>query len=149
MTIDRDLVTRKLLLIVRDLDALTTVGGRGVAAYEQNRIDQAVAERHLERMIGRMIDVNYHLLIESGQPPPSDYYASFVQLGTIGVLEPAFAQRVAASAGLRNRIVHEYDEIDHRRVFEALTTALVDIPRYVASVETYLQRLDAGGDAGA
>jgi hypothetical protein len=36
-------------------------------AYEQNRIDQAVAERHLERMIGRMIDVNYHLLTECNE----------------------------------------------------------------------------------
>ena len=141
MTIDRDLVTRKLLLIVRDLDALTAISSRGVGAYEQNRIDQAVAERHLERMIGRMIDVNYHVLTESGHPPPSDYYASFVQLASIGLLEPPFAQRIASSAGLRNRIVHEYDEIDHRRVFDALTAALKDIPRYVSSIEAYLQRL--------
>jgi uncharacterized protein YutE (UPF0331/DUF86 family) len=143
MTIDRDLVTRKLLLIVRDLDALAAISGRGADAYAQNQIDQAVAERHLERMIGRMIDVNYHLLTESGQAPPSDYYASFVQLAGLGVLDQAFAQRIAASAGLRNRIVHEYDEIDHRRVFDALTAALLDIPRYASSVEAHLQRLDA------
>lgn len=134
-------MTRKLLLIVRDLDALAAISGRGAAAYEQNRIDQAVAERHLERTIGRMIDVNYHLLTESGQAPPSDYYASFVQLAGLGVLEPAFAQHIAASAGLRIRIVHEYDEIDHRRVFDAVTTSLVDIPRYVSSLSGYLNRM--------
>lgn len=42
------------------------------------------------------------------------------RLAGLGVLELAFAQRIAASAGLRKRIVHEYDEIDHRRVLEAL-----------------------------
>ena len=114
---------------------------KGPGAWD--RIDQAVAERHLERMIGRMIDVNYHLLTESAQAPPSDHYASFVQLVGLGVLDPPFAQRIEASAGLRNRIVHEYDEIDHRRVFEALTAALIDIPRYVSSVEAHLERLDA------
>lgn len=142
MTVDRELVTRKLLLIVRDLDSLADIAGRGADAYTQDRIDQAVAERHLERMIGRMIDVNYHLITESGLPPPSDYYASFVRLAGLGVLDPAFAQRIAASAGLRNRIVHEYDELDHRRVFEALTAALSDIPRYVSSVEAYVHRAD-------
>ena len=143
MTVDRALVTRKLLLIVRDLDVLSTISSRGADAYLQNRIDQAVAERYLERMVGRMIDVNYHLLTESGHAPPSDYYASFVQLASLGVLDPAFSQRIAASAGLRNRIVHEYDELDHQRIFEALTSALTDIPAYAAGVEAYLQRLES------
>lgn len=145
MTVDRELVTRKLLLIVRDLDMLEAISGRGVDAYQQNRIDQAVAERHLERRIGRMIDVNYHLLTEAGHAPPADYYASFLQLAEIGVLESGFARRIAASAGLRNRIVHEYDDIDHRRVFEALTTALSDIPRYAEQIDAHLQRPQPAG----
>ncbi len=65
-----------------------------------------------------MIDINDHLLTESGHPPPTDYYASFLQLGTLGVLEATFAPRIAASAGLRNRIVHEYDELNPDRVFD-------------------------------
>ena len=85
-----------------------------------------------------MIDVNYHLLTESGQAPPSDYYASFVQLAQLGALESAFAHRIAASAGLRNRIVHEYDELDHRRVFEGLESALRDIPAYLAAIDRYV-----------
>jgi uncharacterized protein YutE (UPF0331/DUF86 family) len=140
MTIDADLVTRKMLLVARDLDALRVIRARGAAAYQTNRIDQAVAERHLERMIGRMIDINYHLLTESGHPPPPDYHASFTELATLGVLESAFARRIASSAGLRNRIVHEYEDLDHRRVFEALESALGDIPAYLAAVDSYLAR---------
>ena len=34
-------------------------------------------------MIGRMIDVNYHLITESGQPPPPDCHASFLKLGEL------------------------------------------------------------------
>jgi len=94
-----------------------------------------------------MIDINYHLLTESGQPPPPDYHASFVQLGGLGVLDAAFARRIAASAGLRNRIVHEYDEIDHQRVFDALTVAIVDIPAYLAAVTRFLDKLAAGSSA--
>lgn len=147
MSIDSELVTRKMLLIARDLDALRAINERGPDTYLTNRIDQAVAERHLERMIGRMIDINYHVLTESGQAPPSDYHASFVQLGAIGILDAAFARRIASSAGLRNRIVHEYDEIDHQRVFEALAAALSDIPAYLAAVMRFLDGLAGSAPA--
>jgi len=68
-------------------------------------------------MIGRMIDINYHLIIETGHPPPPDYHASFSRLGDLKILEPELARRIARCAGLRNRLVHEYDEIDPQKVF--------------------------------
>ncbi|GMV23672.1 MAG: hypothetical protein AMXMBFR57_36210 [Acidimicrobiia bacterium] len=144
MTVDSALVTRKLLLIARDLDALQPILVRGIESYQASRIDQAVTERYLERMVGRMIDVNYHLLTESGEPPPSDYFASFVLLGPLGVLDATFARHIASCAGLRNRIVHEYDELDPQRVFAALESALRDIPVYLAGVESYLAQIERG-----
>lgn len=94
-----------------------------------------------------MIDVNYHVITGAGQAPPSDYYASFVRLADLGILDASFARRIARAAGLRNRIVHEYDALDPVRVFEALGLALVDVPRYVALVRDYLDKeRAAGGD---
>lgn len=51
-----------MLLITHDLDALRPIAGRGADTYRSNEIDQAVAERCLLRLIGRMIDINFHLL---------------------------------------------------------------------------------------
>jgi uncharacterized protein YutE (UPF0331/DUF86 family) len=144
MTLDRELVTRKLLLIARDLDAVAPLAARSLAAFLESRIDQAVVERLLERMIGRMIDVNYHLLTENGQPPPSDYHASFLKLAELGVLDPEFARRIARCAGLRNRLVHEYEDIDPQKVFESLQAARDDIVSYVRAVEAYLDRPTEG-----
>jgi uncharacterized protein YutE (UPF0331/DUF86 family) len=136
--IDQDIVTRKLLLIMRDLDALRAIAGGDRAAYLANRIEQAASERYVERLIGRMIDINYHLLTESGQAPPSDYFGAFTRLADIGVLDREFASRIAGSAGLRNRIVHEYDEIDPAKVFDALQSAVTDVPHYVERVTAFL-----------
>jgi uncharacterized protein YutE (UPF0331/DUF86 family) len=141
MTVDRELVTRKLLLITRDLDAVAPFATKPLSTFLQNRLDQAVVERMLERMIGRMIDVNYHLIAEGGQPPPPDYHPSFVKLGELGIVNPEFARRIARCAGLRNRLVHEYEEIDPRQVFESLQTARDDIVTYVRSVQSYLDVL--------
>jgi hypothetical protein len=68
--IDSELVTRKCVLIIRDLEALRTLATRDRDAYLASNLDEAAAERYLERMIGPMIDINYHLLVEPGQAPP-------------------------------------------------------------------------------
>jgi uncharacterized protein YutE (UPF0331/DUF86 family) len=137
---DRDLVTRKMVLITADLRAIEALARRPVEEYMASQTDEILVERYLERVIGRMIDINYHLVTEAGEPPPRDYYDSFTQLARIGVLPPAFAKQVAASAGLRNRLVHEYDEIDPERVYEGLQAAVRDVPEYLRYIEAYLKQ---------
>jgi uncharacterized protein YutE (UPF0331/DUF86 family) len=138
--IDPELVTRKMVLITADLRALEPLARHPVEEYLASPTDEVLAERYLEPIIGRMIDINYHLVTEAGQPPPRDYFDSFTQLARIGVLPAAFARRIAASAGLRNRLVHEYDEIDPERVFEGVQAAVHDVPEYLRHVERHLQK---------
>lgn len=135
---DRELVTRKMVLIAADLRALEPLSRRPIDDFMGNQTDEVLVERYLERIIGRMIDINYHLITESGQPPPRDYFDSFVQLARVNVLPPDFAKRIAASAGLRNRLVHEYDEIDPERVYEGLQAAVRDVPEYLLQIQRYL-----------
>ncbi len=112
--------------------------------YLGNPINAVLAERYVERAVGRMIDVNYHLLTESGQPPPPDYYQSFVQAAALGVYSTEFARRIAASAGLRNRIAHEYDEIDPQKLYQAVCQAVHDLPEYACRVDAWLERRAPG-----
>lgn len=136
--IDRELVTRKMVLITEDLRAVESLARKPVSGYVASPTDEVLAERYLERMIGRMIDINFHVLTESGEPPPRDYFASFTDLGRLGVLPPEFATHIAACAGLRNRIVHVYDTIDPVRVHEALQSAIRDIPEYLKRLSAHL-----------
>jgi uncharacterized protein YutE (UPF0331/DUF86 family) len=63
---------------------------------------------------------------------------SFTALSRIGALPSDFAARLAPCAGLRNRIVHAYDDLDAGRVYDALRVALVDVPAYLAGVRAFL-----------
>jgi uncharacterized protein YutE (UPF0331/DUF86 family) len=136
--IDRELVRRKMVLISEDLRRLEALARKSREEYLASELDETLAERYLERMIGRMIDANYHLLTESGEAPPRDYYESFVALHRIGALEPEFARRLAPCAGLRNRIVHVYDDLDPGRIYDALTQAVVDVPTYLTAIRSFL-----------
>jgi uncharacterized protein YutE (UPF0331/DUF86 family) len=142
--IDRTLITRKMNLIIKDLKALEPYAALSLEAYLKNPIHEVLTERYLERIIGRLIDINYHLITELGHPPPKDYFESFVELGRIGILQPEFARIIAQAAGLRNRIVHEYDEIDEEKVYEGLLIAMKDIPRYLQSIQSFIDQKTSG-----
>ena len=138
--IDVTLLVRKINLISQDFKEIAELSRKNLEAFLASRVDEVLAERYLERMIGRMIDINYHMITESGFPPPADYYQSFLHLERLGILPHDLAQTIAACAGLRNRIVHEYDEIDPARIHEALQTAARDVPQYLTHIYGYLER---------
>lgn len=147
--IDPVLVTRKISLIVKDLKALGRYGEMPLEDYLDDPVHEVVVERYLERTIGRMIDINYHLVTASGEPPPRDYFESFTALGRLHVLPADLSRSIAQAAGLRNRIVHEYDEIDEVKVHDALPQVLAEIPRYLEHVHRFVQVSAAGGAAGS
>lgn len=142
--IDRLLITRKMSLILEDLAGMIRLSQQPREQYLKDSISEALAERYLERAIGRMIDVNFHLVIESGHAPPKDYHESFVLLGTLGIMTANFAKEMAMAAGLRNRIVHEYDDIDPERVYEALPVAVRRIPVYLDHIQRFVEKLPQG-----
>lgn len=57
------------------------------------------------------------------------------------LVSPPFASRIAVGAGLRHRLVHDYDEIDPRGVHEALPAAMRDIPEYLHGVHEHVDRV--------
>lgn len=142
--IDRLLITRKMSLILEDLAAMTQLSQLSREQYLKNSVNEALAERYLERAIGRMIDVNFHLVTESGHAPPKDYHEPFMLLGTLGVMTADLAKEMAMAAGLRNRIVHEYDDIDPERVYEALPVAVRQIPVYLDHIQRFVEKLPQG-----
>jgi uncharacterized protein YutE (UPF0331/DUF86 family) len=136
--IDKELLTRKMALISSDLKQIIRLAGMPLSDYLRDPHAEILAERYLERVVGRMIDINYHMITESGEAPPRDYYESFLKMGALGILPLDLVRQMASCAGLRNRIVHEYDEIDPVRIHEGLQAAARDIPQYLNHIELHL-----------
>ncbi len=84
--IDHQLINRKMSLILEDLAAMTRLSQLSREQYLKDSINEVLAERYLERAIGRMIDINFHLITECGQTAPKDYHESFMRLSAIGVM---------------------------------------------------------------
>ena len=110
--IDKQLIIRKAKLIEEDLSKLKEFENVSLSKYIDSLEIRLQVERLLERIVGRIIDINYHILKEDFNIMPSEYYKSFTLLGEREVIDKDFATEIAESTGLRNALAHEYDAID-------------------------------------
>jgi len=98
-------------------------------------------ERLLQELIEAAVDINTHIIVETGNQVPDYYYESFMKLADIGVFPLSLAEKLAPSTGLRNRLVHEYDKIDHSVILSAVKTAEELYPLYISEINKYCQAL--------
>lgn len=136
--LDADLVRRKIAVVSRNLEALETIEGIDLASYRSDFFRKKGTERLLQETVEAAVDANLHLLRVAEADTPADYYESFIALGRQEVIPASLAERLAPAAGLRNRLVHEYDEIDDEIVLKAVAQARRDFAEYVAALERYL-----------
>lgn len=132
--LDAQLIHRKAKLIEEDLQKLIPYQKTGEETYLKNEAAQLAVERLMERIIGRLIDINYHVLKEKFSTLPIDYFDSFLALSKKGVVSYDLARTVAKSVGLRNILAHEYDIIDPAKVYDAIGDALTQIPQYLQTL---------------
>ena len=136
--LDAGLVRRKLAVIVRNLADLAAVEGLTLEEYRRDRFRQKGVERLLQETVEAAVDMNLHVLRIRGGDVPTDYFTSFAALGRQGVIPAALADLLAPSAGLRNRLVHQYDAIDDALVLQAMGGARRLFTAYVDAVEQFV-----------
>ena len=136
--IDHELVNRKLSQIVEYLTALTPLQALSYADYLQQPLPRYAAERLLQLIVDTAVDINAHLIVELTSTPPQDDYDSFIKAVQAGVLAVDFALSIAQSTGLRNRLVHQYEAIDHTIVHSAMATAITQYTEYCHHITTFL-----------
>jgi uncharacterized protein YutE (UPF0331/DUF86 family) len=136
--LDRALVRRKLATIARNLADLAAVEDLTLDEYRRDRFRQKGAERLLQEAIEAAVDVNLHLLSAGKHATPPDYYQSFIAAGRAGVIPDELARQLAPSAGLRNRLVHEYDAIDDAIVLGAVRAARQQYTAFIAAIDRHL-----------
>ena len=96
------------------------------------------AERYLQLAIQAVLDISHHIVADRNLALPDDSKSLFELLAREKVVSRALAARLTAMAGFRNVLVHEYLEIDRRRVYRALTKELRDFESFIRAVARLL-----------
>lgn len=95
-----------------------------------SRLEQAGVLHALQVLMGNAIGKSKHLLKAAGVPVPVSAYDAFASLEQHGNIDLQALERWNALIGLRNRIVHDYMNIDMQLVSELITG---DRHRFIAA----------------
>lgn len=142
--IDKELVIRKINLIQEDLEQLQKYKRTAREDIEKDIALEAAIERYLERMITRAIELNQHLIAESEMRDikiPKDYKGTFMALGDLKICPKEFARSISDSAGFRNILVHEYDDLDKEKFYLSLQAALEQYPEYCKYIIEHIGKI--------
>jgi uncharacterized protein YutE (UPF0331/DUF86 family) len=137
--VDRDILRSKIAIMVRNLKALEEISERTAEEYERDLFLRKATERLLQELIEAAIDINTHVIVQSGGLVPDSYYEGFLELGTLKIIPTNLAAALAPSAGLRNRLVHEYDRIDDSIVRAAAAEAATLYTDYVRAIQQHIE----------
>ncbi|MBI2443711.1 MAG: DUF86 domain-containing protein [Candidatus Magasanikbacteria bacterium] len=140
--LNHEFIQRKIKLIQEDLSHLEPLSKYSFTELAQDSIKYDATERILERIITRAIDLNRHCLAELGKGNEivRTHQDTFLRLADLGVYPAEFAAEIAPSAGLRNVLVHEYDQVDPRQVWESLGKALAQYAKYCEYLIKFLEK---------
>lgn len=140
--IRKDLMRRKIGLIQNELVHLESFKDFTLDQIAADYAKQATVERILERIIMRALDINNHLissLATKDTLPPKSYKETFLRLADLKIYPPEFGQEISKSVGTRNILVHEYDEVNYRQVYNSIADCLRDYHQYCQYILDFLK----------
>lgn len=123
-----DVVNKKLVSMTTYLNDLLPHKDISFDEFMQRHYE---IERLLELLVMTASDIIFHLISVKGEPMPTSYKAAFLRAGEMGIIGEELSKNLALGAGLRNILVHEYEEIDYSLVHKSIHTAIRDFTAFI------------------
>lgn len=137
--VDRELVKNKMADVQGYFNELTRILKYDDREIIEDSLKLHTIERLFQLVVDTSVDINTHIITESGFKVPDDYYSTFIVLGENKVLPAELALKIAPSVGLRNLIVHKYGRVDLKRMLNDVRNEIGDYLEYLKSVNDFLE----------
>lgn len=136
---NKNVIYQKLAKVVEYFSELEELTQYSFEEYEADFKIKRAVERDIELIVEFASEINGLIIVGSGEPPPADYFSSFIKMGQLEVLPTDFAQSLAHTASIRNRLVHEYETVIDQLVYAGAQTIVRSFRRYIELIRNYLQ----------
>ncbi len=118
-----DVINKKLVSVTTYLNDLLPYKDISFDEFMKRHYE---IERLLELLVMTASDIIFYLISSKREPAPASYKSAFLRAGEIGIIGEELSKNLALGAGLRNILVHEYEEIDYIIVHKSIQTAIRD-----------------------
>ncbi|MBU2471571.1 MAG: DUF86 domain-containing protein, partial [Bacteroidetes bacterium] len=126
------------------ITAIKTIEQNYIELYKYKNIKagELVKDKSLQWTIERGLQITIQAILDIGSHILSDYRANGwktykeipLKLYEHGIITKSLAKKIALMAGLRNILVHEYIEVDTKKIEEILRFNLEDFKKFVIQI---------------
>jgi uncharacterized protein YutE (UPF0331/DUF86 family) len=127
---------RKIHNYYRELKSLANITRQ---EYLANIVHRRAIERTMQLMVECATDINNMLLKMNRKKGAGDYFNSFIDIADLNIIPVEFALKIAPSTGLRNILVHEYEEINDEIVYTSIGVCLNYYLEYINLINQHLK----------
>jgi uncharacterized protein YutE (UPF0331/DUF86 family) len=131
-------LTRKLLACRQRLDRIRkALPARAEQVTEDERLE-AFLSFHIFLLLQDASDLATHLVAGRGIGVPATQREAFDLLASAGLIDAETAASMGAAVGLRNRIAHNYGDVDPVRVVREAPRGLDAVERFLGEIARIL-----------
>ncbi len=138
--LDKDLIRRKLENLKEHLNKLREFIHQNEQVFLSDHHNYGLAEHYLQLSIEGVLDVCRHLAVILELKTPEDSRELFQLLVKAGVLTKEYGEKNQNMAGFRNRLVHEYSEIDHKKVYNYIQNYFRELEKFIEIIASYAEK---------
>lgn len=127
---DIDLLSKKFAQAKRALQRVQEYLPTKEDEFIENHLSQDVAYRNFVIAVQNCVDMGSYIVSSKGWPIPAKMKEIFETLSGQKVIPPALAKKLIHAVTLRNTIVHNYAELDHRKAYRLIKQSLKFVPQF-------------------
>lgn len=129
------------------LNGLRSLPLESETVFEADERNAAAAESYLRRALEALLDLGRHVLARGFGRAPAEYKEIADGLVDADVLDKERGSMLREMAGYRNRLVHFYDEVTRRELYQICTERVDDVENVLEAILAWI-RADPGRSDG-
>lgn len=111
-----------------------------LADFAKDKILRGALERYLQLAAEAAIDIGEIIISELELPAPITNKEIFEILGRQKIISLKLAKNFSEIAKFRNILVHDYIELDLKKMYDYLQQDLDDFAKYIAAIAKFLKK---------
>jgi uncharacterized protein YutE (UPF0331/DUF86 family) len=135
---DKNVAQKKLTYMLEALKELGESLERQKKNDNNERFFFYAAERKAEEVVETAISINNMILMEKVGKPADSYYLSFTDLEALHIFTEKELESLAKTSRFRNRLAHDYINLDNKVTIKAMEDILKLYPDYMRKVAEFI-----------
>lgn len=134
-----DIIKKHIEGIYSNLDIPDKSRAMDIEQFKSDKTLMKASEHCLQLAIQSLLDICHYIIANNNLPRPDDNREAILAIANQGIIPKKFAEKIAPMANMRNLLVHEYLEINPKKIHAALQN-LEDFREFSRYILKYIEK---------